>query len=141
MAFLRGYAVLLDYRYWTNLRPVPFGPSLVGGIFSFFAWFLVAAVALAVLAVLLKKKDPRRAQLLKRFAKPLAWGGFLGLMCLFFAYEQVPILNMRLWFLLTLVLFAWQTGRAVQFAVKEYPGLRRDDAERQRIEKYLPKKK
>lgn len=141
MGFLRGYAPFLDYRYWINLRPVPLGPSLVGGIFSFFAWFIVAAVALFVVARMLKKKDPRRADLLKRFGRPLTTAGLLGLLCLFFAYEQVPVLNIRLWFLLTLALFAWQTGKAVAFAMQEYPSLRRGDAERQRIQKYFPKKK
>ncbi|HTM69040.1 MAG TPA: hypothetical protein VL426_07145 [Candidatus Binatia bacterium] len=141
MGSLRGYAPLLDYRYWLNLHPVPLGPSLVGGIFSFFAWFIVASVALWIAARTLKKKDPRLSNLLKRFAGPLLTAGLLGLLCLFCAFEQVPILNIRLWFLLTLVLFAWQTGRAVAFAVQEYPSLRREDAEKHRIEKYLPKKK
>lgn len=141
MDFLRGYAPLLDHRYWLNLRPVPFGPSLVGGIFSFFTWFVVASIALRVASRMLRKKDPRLADLLKRFARPLSTAGLLGLLCLFFAYEQVPVLNMRLWFLLTLVFFAWQTGKAVAFAMQEYPSLRRGDAEKQRIEKYMPKKK
>ncbi|HTK04032.1 MAG TPA: hypothetical protein VL500_00440 [Candidatus Eisenbacteria bacterium] len=141
MDFLRGYAVFLNYRYWLNLRPVPLGPSLVGAIFSFFAWFIAASLALRLIARAMKKKDPRFADLLKRFARPLSTAGLLGLLCLLFAYEQVPILNLRLWFLLTLLLCVYQIGRAVAFAVREYPALKREDAEKQRLEKYMPKKK
>jgi len=138
---LQGYAFLFDHKYWLNLRPVPLGPSLVGGIFSFFAWFLVASVVLRLLSHAMKKKDPRLADLLKRFARPLSTAGLLGLLFLLFAYEQVPILNLRLWFLLTLLLFVWQVGRVVVFAVREYPTLKHGDVERQRLEKYMPKKK
>ncbi len=141
MDFLRGYAAFLDYRYWLSLHPVPLGPSLVGGVFSFFAWFIVASVALRLVARGLKKREPLRADLLRRFARPLSTAGILGLLCLLFAYEQVPILNMRLWFLLTFILFAVGVGWAAGYLAKEYPALLREDAERKRIGKYLPKKK
>ncbi|MEY4744195.1 MAG: hypothetical protein RL272_140 [Candidatus Parcubacteria bacterium] len=141
MDFLRGYAAFLDYRYWISLNPVPLGPTLVGGIFSFFAWFIAASVALRLIARAMKKTEPLRADLLRRFARPLSTAGLLGLLCLLFAYEQVPILNIRLWFLLTFALFAIGIGRGTAFLVKEYPALRREDGERKRLEKYLPKKK
>lgn len=141
MGFLRGYAAFLDYRYWLNLHPVPLGPSLVGGILSFFAWFLVASVALRLLARIMKKKDSRKSDLLLRFARPLSTTGVLGLLFLFFSYEQVPLLGMRLWFLLTFVLLIVWVGRVVKFAVTEYPALRHEDEEKARIRKYLPGKK
>ena len=141
MGFLRGYAAFLDYRYWLNLRPVPLGPSLVGGILSFFAWFLVASLALRIAARVMKKKDARKADLLFRFARPLSTTGILGLLFLFFSYEQVPLLGMRLWFLLTFVLLIVWVGRVVKFAVTEYPALRREDDEKARLRKYLPGKK
>lgn len=141
MGFLRGYAAFLDYRYWLNLRPVPLGPSLVGGILSFFAWFLVASLALRIAARVMKKKDGRKADLLLRFARPLSTTGVLGLLFLFFSYEQVPLLGMRLWFLLTFVLLIVWVGRVVKFAVTEYPALRKEDDEKARLRKYLPGKK
>ena len=141
MGFLRGYAAFLDYRYWLNLRPVPLGPSLVGGIFSFFAWFIVASIALRFVARALKKKDPLRADLLRRFARPLSTCGLLGLLFLLFSYEQVPLLGMRMWFLLVFILFVVWVGRSVLFLVREFPALRREDDERRRVQKYMPNKK
>lgn len=141
MGFLRGYAAFLDYRYWLNLHPVPLGPSLVGSILSFFAWFLVASAALRVAARVVKKKDGRKSDLLLRFARPLSTTGILGLLFLFFSYEQVPLLGMRLWFLLTFVLLIAWVGRVVKFAVTEYPALRREDEEKARLRKYMPGKK
>ena len=141
MGFLRGYAAFLDYRYWLNLHPVPLGPSLVGGILSFFAWFIVASLALRVVARVMKKKDGRKSDLLLRFARPLSTTGILGLLFLFFSYEQVPLLGMRLWFLLTFVLLIVWVGRVVKFAVTEYPALRREDDEKARLRKYMPGKK
>lgn len=141
MGFLRGYAAFLEYRYWLNLHPVPLGPSLVGSILSFFAWFLVASLALRVVARVMKKKDGRKSDLLLRFARPLSTTGLLGLLFLFFSYEQVPLLGMRLWFLLTFVLLIVWLGRVVKFAVTEYPALRREDEEKARLRKYMPGKK
>lgn len=141
MGFLRGYAAFLDYRYWLNLHPVPLGPSLVGSILSFFAWFLVASFALRVVARVMKKKDGRKSDLLLRFARPLSTTGVLGLLFLFFSYEQVPLLGMRLWFLITFVLLIVWVGRVVKFAVTEYPALRREDEEKARLRKYMPGKK
>jgi heme exporter protein D len=141
MAFLRGYAALLSYKYWLNLHPVPFGPTLVNGVLAFFVWFLVAAIVLFFVARSVRKQRQHLADVLRRLARPLTNAGLLGLLFLFFTYEQVPVLGMRLWFLVTFVIFFVQIGRAVSFIVIDYPRLQRADAEKARIEKYLPKKK
>lgn len=141
MDLIRGYAVLLDYRYWLDPNPVPLGPSLVSQILAFFAWFVAAALAVSLFAHATRKRDPLRTDLLKRFVRPLGASGALGLLCLFFAYEQLPIFGMRFWFLLTFLIFSVWMARAAVFAVKEYPLRRAEIAERQRIEKYLSKRK
>jgi nitrate/nitrite transporter NarK len=141
MDFLRGYAAFLDYRYWLNPSPVPLGPSLVSGILSFFAWFLIAAIVLRLAAHGLRKKDALRAEILRRFARILSTTGLLGLLFLFFTYEQLPLFGMRLWFLLLFALFLVWLGRFVAYAVREYPQKRHQLDERRQLEKYLPKKK
>ncbi len=138
MDFLRGFAPLIDYRYWINPRPVPLGPSLVGGIFAFFAWFLVMALILWLVARGLKGVDKLRAGVFRRFASLLLSSGLLGLLVLFLAYEQLPLLGMRFWFLLVLVYFVARLSASVAYAVRDYPVLRTDAAERRRLEKYLP---
>jgi len=141
MHFLAGYAALLQYRYWVNPRPVPLGPSLVGSIFAFFGWFVVAAAVLYILARYLKKRDPLKGDVVRRFARALISTAVLGYIFLFFSYEQLPLLGMRLWFLLVFVLFTVWLVRAIVFALREYPRLRDAEVERRRFEKYLPKSK
>src|ERR1051325_8457848 len=113
MGFLRGYAAFLDYRYWLNPRPVPLGPTLVGGIFVFFGWFLIAGIAFRVTAHLLRKKDKLKAGICKRLASLLMTTAVLGLLCLFFAYEQLPLFGMRVWILPVFVLFIVWLARIV----------------------------
>ena len=141
MAIFSSYAAFLDYKYWLNVHPVALGPDLVNGILSFFAWFVIAAVVLRLAARGIKKTQPRTAQLLRKFAGPLFVTGILGLLLLFFTYEQAPVLGMRLWFLLLATYFLFLIGRVVTFAVIDFPQLRREDAERARLMKYMPKKK
>jgi len=141
MDFLRGFAAFLDHRYWLNPTPVALGPSLVSGIFSFFAWFIVIGVGLAIGAHWVRKTHPRRTGLLRKFARLLTWTGVFGLLCLFFSYEQLPLLGMRLWFLVTVLYFLIRLGYVIWYLVRDYPRERREEEERRRIEKYLPHKK
>jgi hypothetical protein len=140
MHFLAGYAALLNYRYWIDFRPVPLGPSLVGSVVVFFGWFLLAAIVLYLVARHFRHRDLHLLEeALYRFARPMLWTAVLGYIFLFFSYEQVPLLGMRLWFLLLFILFSVWLIQAIVFAVRDYPHLRKNESERQRFEKYLPK--
>ena len=141
MQFLRGYAAFLDYRYWFNPNPVPLGPSLVGSIFVFFAWFVAAGIVLAVLGRVFRKRAALKAAIAARLAKMLVMTGLLGLLFLFFASEQVPLFGMRFWFLFDIILLVTWLGKIVWYIVKEYPKLRDGIEERQRLEKYMPKRR
>jgi len=138
MNFLAGYAAFLDYRYWLNLRPVPLGPSLVESIVAFFGWFLLASVVLYFVTRHLRRRDNLMEEVVRRFARLMLATAFLGYVFLFFAYEQIPLLGMRLWFLLLFLLFSVWLVRAIVFAVRDYPRLRHHDAERARFAQYLP---
>lgn len=141
MHFLVGYAPLLDARYWLNPRPVPLGPSLVGAIFAFFGWFVVASVALYVIAHLLRKRDALRADIARRFAGLLSTTGLLGYLFLFLSYEQIPMLGMRFWFLLIAVLFFVWLARIVIYLAKDFPKEVQRREEKARLLRYLPKRK
>jgi len=141
MQFLRGFAPFLDYHYWLNPSPVPLGPSLAGGILVFFAWFLIAALALYLVNHGMKKDNSLKAENLKRIAHLLSTTGFLGLIFLFFSYEQLPFLGMRFWFFLLFILFIAWLIRIIIYIVRDYPKKKAEKEERSRLEKYLPKKK
>lgn len=140
MEFLKGYAAFLDYKYWLNPHPVPLGSSLVGSIFAFFGWFIIATVTLQLIAYGLRKKDALKADVFRRFARLMSWTGVLGLLFLFFSYEQIPLLGMRLWFLLLFVMFSLWLLKIALYVVRDYPGLRATQRERAQFEKYLPSK-
>jgi hypothetical protein len=140
MGFLAGYAAFLDIKYWLNPHPVPLGSSLVGSIFAFFGWFIIATVTLRLIAYGFRKKDALKADIFKRFARLLSWTGILGLLFLFFSYEQIPLLGMRLWFFLLFLLFSLWLLRIALYVVRDYPPLRSTQKERARFEKYLPSK-
>ena len=138
MDFLRGFAPFLDYKYWLNAHPVPLGPSLVGGILMFFGWFLVVALILRLIARGLKKDDALKAGICRRFARLMAYTGVIGLLLLLFAYEQSPLLGMRVWVLCLFVAFVAWLVKIIIYVVRDYPGLKKDVLERKRLEKYLP---
>lgn len=138
MDFLVGYAPLLNAEYWFNPRPVPLGPSLVGGIFAFFGWFVITAIVLMLIARGFKHRDTLKADIASRFSRLLSTSGLLGLTFLFFSYEQIPLLGMRFWFLFLFFTFMIWLGRIAVFIVKDYPARRRQVAERRRFERYLP---
>ncbi|MFH2062703.1 MAG: hypothetical protein ABIJ46_00945 [bacterium] len=139
MNFFAGFAPFLDYRYWLNPSPVPLGPSLVGSMAVFFAWFLIAAVVLYLVARSMRRHDRLKADICRRAGNLMLTVGLLSMLELFFAYEQVPVLGMRLWFLVILVVFIEWLVKLVVFAVRDYPVIRRQEEERARFEKYLPK--
>lgn len=138
MEFLAGFKAFLYPMYWLNPRPVPLGPSLIGGIFAFFGWFIIATIALRIVAHVLAKKDPLKADIFARLAQMMQTIGGLGLLFLFFTYEQLPVLGMRLWFLVLFVWFAVWLVRITLHVVRDYPKLRTDQVQRQKFEKYLP---
>ncbi|MFH1047434.1 MAG: hypothetical protein V1738_03980 [Patescibacteria group bacterium] len=138
MHFLAGYAALLDYRYWINPRPIPLGPTLVDSIVAFFGWFLLASIVLYFVSRHVRKNDRLMEDVVRRFARLMLLTAFLGYLFLFFAYEQIPLLGMRFWFLLLFFVFSFWLVRAIVFAVRDYPEIRQHEADRLRFKKYLP---
>ncbi len=140
-SFLDKDYAFLKLSYWFNPNPVELGPALAGSIFFFFGWFIVAAVALALLARWLRKRDPLKRDICRRFANLIFWTGIFGEMALFFAYEMIPVFRMRFWFLTVFVIFIVWLIRTVIHVVRDYPREKARLAEKARMTKWLPKKK
>ena len=138
MQFILGFAAFLDYKYWINIRPVPLGPSLVSGFLVFFSWFLVAAFVLWLVARYFRRVDNLKHGIFRRFAGLMFNVGAIGLLILFFAYEQAPILSMRLWFLTLMVYLLVRLALLTVYIIRDYPQRKAALAERERINRYLP---
>jgi hypothetical protein len=141
MTFLAGFAAFLDYRYWINQNPVPLGPSLVSGILMFFGWFLVAAVVLYLVARYFRKSAPLKKDVFQRFGRLMLNVGVIGLLILFFSYQQAPFLGMRLWFLLLFIYLVVRLSLLIVYVIRDYPQKVAEIVERERRTKYFPKKK
>lgn len=130
----------MSLNFWFQMQPP-----------SFLAWvgitLLVVFTAMVIVGIAAKiyaaksslDKFLRRA--VQRAGTLLLAMGLLGLFICFFTYEQVPILSMRIWllvWLLSTVLWAWSI---VKYVRVEIPAKRELMAERERINKWIPKPK
>lgn len=135
---LAGYSALLTLGYWFDVRPVAMPGTWVIALEILFGLFALGGIAFSVLA---KRKDNFLTKRLMR-ASRLCWtSASLGFIWLFFSYEGAPFLGSRFWFLLILLLaIVW--AAFILLDVKK--NLSREiaaQAEKERFERYLPKKK
>lgn len=117
----------------------------------FLAWvgtfLLVFFTVLAVVGLIAKiyglkaslDKYMRRA--VERAGTLLLTMGLFGLLLYFFVYESVPILSMRFWLMFWLILTAIWVWRIVHYVRVEVPKIHQLKAEREHLNKWLPKAK
>jgi len=131
---------LLSFNYWFLAQPAMF-VSWAGTV------LLVVFTALAVVGLVAKiygvraglDKFVRRA--VQRAGTCLLSMGLVGLLHYFFVFERVPVLSMRIWLLVWLVailLWAWSILRYVRVEIPKANAMK---AERERLNKWLPKAK
>ena len=135
---LSGYSAFLTLQYWFNPRPVPMPQFWIIGLNIFFGLFIAAGVVFNVLS---RRADPFLGKRLRRLSK-VGWvNGILGYIWLFFSYEGVVFLGARFWFLVILLsTIVWKIFILVDLK-KNVARERAERQERERFEKYLPKKK
>lgn len=109
--------------------------------------FLVVFTVMAIVGIVAKiygvkaglDKFVRRA--VERAGNLLLTMGLVGLLICFFTFEHVPILSMRLWllvWLLSALAWVWSIARYVRVDI---PAKRELMAERERLNKWIPKPK
>lgn len=131
---------LFSLSFWFTLQQNALSPGFARGFFILFA--LVVIVGAVIRLISRQKKDDRYVKRLYRKAAALAITmGLLGLLWLFFAFEEVYLFGARFWFLIWLVGLGTWIGFTLQFAQKRIPELRQEDAHLAEVNKYLPKKK
>ncbi len=108
------------------------------------ALFGLLVVGGLVCVVLLQRggtmeKDQRR--ILRRVRNILLTAGCLGWLLYGLVWERVPVLGMRIFFLVWLCVHVYWAYRIWRFAARELPAKHKVDAERAAYEKWLPKPK
>ncbi len=101
-------AQLFDLNYWITTYPGPMSTSFLIGFLVFFLLHLAVAVGLSVY----ERKNKARLQkpirrLFGKIRSAIYTMAFLGLLWLYFAYETLPVLSARFWFLF------WLLGAAI----------------------------
>lgn len=132
---------LLKPSLWFNVNPGPLLPSSEKIIIAVIVIMLALAAAGSFFGKRKKDLDKVKAILARKLSRMFFWLGLILAILLFFAREGVPILGMRLWFLLLLLgAFVWLFFIA-RYAVAEIPKVEKLKKEKERFNKYLPKKK
>lgn len=129
------FSKFLSLKYLFDARPAT--------EFSFTYQFAVAFLALIVLAVLLQltlrfvKFDTLVKRYLKKAPLPLYLFGGIGLLLVFFRYENAPYLAMRLWLIILLLWFIYWVITFILQA-REIPRSRQAKIEAERMKRYQP---
>lgn len=134
------WKVLLSARFWFTAQPGPLMSAAAQFLLVVFAVCLFAAI-IFYLVERRQKTDKAMGKLLKKFQSLFTTLGLVGFVILFFFQQQVPYLSSRFWLIVWLLVAIVWAGFIGQFGFFELPEHRTKAAERERLEKYLPKKK
>ncbi len=131
-----------DVFYWFNFEPNTLSLRTAFFWFSFFAFFIVLKFLGKIVVQHYKKEllAPEK-RLLSKTESMFLTMGFAGIAWTFFAYEGLPIISARFWMIVWLVSFVLWAYIIAHYALVEVPPLLRDYREKEKREKYLPKKK
>lgn len=131
-----------DLMYWFSLEPQIM--SLRGAIMltSFFGFFLLLKVLGKMVFLRYKQNlsSPEK-QLLSKIESMLLTMGFAGIFWVFFAYQGLPILSARFWFLTWGISFVLWAYTLLHYGLVQLPEEIKRIREKERFSRYLPKKK
>lgn len=132
---------ILTFNYWFSLYPLPLMPVLATGLLFVMLAILCLGIGLMIYARLAKglTKPLRRAWRL--FGTIVLWAGIVGLYVYAMTWQVVPLLGMRIWFVVWFVLFAWLIRGALCRLFTDIPAGQEADRVRSSYEKWLPKPK
>ncbi|MFA6533580.1 MAG: hypothetical protein WCT37_00230 [Patescibacteria group bacterium] len=134
------WSKLLSLGFWFTVQPGPFLAAAAQFLLVLFGLCLVAAVVFFLISRA-KKHDRVIWRLFKKLQSYFTTLGLIGFLILFFFYQQIPYLSSRFWLIVWLLIVLVWAGFIGKFGFIEVPRLRVERAEKEKIEKYLPKKK
>lgn len=136
-----NFTKLSELHFWFQIRPLPMSKGFALAFLIFFALMIAAKVGIRMHVAKAKreltKADKKLYDLIQSLLLTM---GSLGILWTFFAYEGIPILSARFWLVLWIIgLIIW-IYFIVRYYVLEYTDFKIKLAEKERLQKYLPKK-
>ncbi len=129
----------LDYHYWFTMAPMSWSRNWLIGLSIVSGVLLIAALGAGIVAAHLKAKgDHLTAQVWRRGRSLTVLTVILGLLLVWFRYEQVVFLSSRWWWALLVVWLGWRITMLVIFVLKKLPRDRAALNKKMAFEKYLP---
>ncbi len=131
---------LLTLSYWFATRPAPFAPVVSSVLLVVFAVILIGGITASIVPLKAGlSKTMKRA--CYRCAALLVSTGLGGLLLWVFAYQELPILSMRFFYIAWFLWIAFGLYGIYRYLWIEVPVQERMAKERQEREKWLPKRK
>ena len=131
---------LFNFKMWFNTDPGALLPGSIKILLVVFIVFIILMIA-AQLISKSKKLSKIKAVIAQKISGALFWITLAFLIFFFFAQQGLPILGMRLWFFLIFIGGIIWFVFIIRYAVIEVPKKEKEKEERDRFQKYLPKKK
>lgn len=131
---------LLSLHFWFTSQPGVMNDVIIKIMLIFFAALIFFALILSLIKAR-KGADNLGKKLIGKWQSFLATMGFVGLILVFFFFEQVYLFSARFW------LIGWIIGAGVwlyfvfHYWLKEMPRRRAEKVAKGRFEQYLPRKK
>lgn len=131
---------VFTFDFWFSTNPLPFS-----------LWaeriILVLTVALTVLAIIglvfavRGGWGKRERRVLQDSSWNLLWIGLVGLLLYGFSYERIPVLSMRAFWVAWLAWLVWAVWSSWKKMMVDLPLEQQRNDERERLAKWMPKKK
>ncbi|MCC7357750.1 hypothetical protein IT408_04595 [Candidatus Uhrbacteria bacterium] len=131
---------LVTPAYWFSTTPIPFTP-LVDRILIILSIALAMVGVAGIIYVIRASIEKRERRVYQAASWQLVWIGLVGLLLWTFTYERVPVLSIRIAWVFWIVWIAWMIWKTWHRLTIEIPEESERFAERDRLKRWLPKKK
>jgi hypothetical protein len=132
---------LVHLFYWSYWFSEPLPATGLTRIFWIVFPTLLLVVGLGARFLNFSKLDQFKKRLVKQIGKICLTVGVLDLIWFFFRQEQVYLLSFRFWLVFIKLGVVWSLYKIYMYFKKRVPEIKQQQFERERLSKYLPKRK
>ncbi|PIT87924.1 MAG: hypothetical protein COU31_00365 [Candidatus Magasanikbacteria bacterium CG10_big_fil_rev_8_21_14_0_10_40_10] len=130
-----NFSNLYHIDYWFGQPGAADGQALY---FFMLVFLLLIAGGIGIRIAVFYLADRIRQIIFRKFGAYGMTMGVLGIIWLFVRQQNVPFLSMRFWLLCWLLLAVWWLIKILEYIVLRVPAIKKEKAERERVQKYLP---